>query len=100
MACAIDHHVVELDAVRTFQVLRGLWNLDQPLHAHRPGRKIDVAVVLDDIAAFGDDLAVEGCFHGSRPPRTEAMLESGGLKRTPHYMFGIMEHERPVINHC
>src|SRR5262245_54152094 len=28
------------------------------------------------------------------------MPESGGLKRTPHYMFGIMEHERPTINHC
>src|SRR5580658_6645432 len=41
---AADDDVVELHAVRTFQVIRGFSGLFQPIQAHRGGRKVLVAL--------------------------------------------------------
>src|SRR5215470_12901130 len=61
---AIDHHVIELDAMRTGAVLFGHGRLLEPFHAHRPRWEIAVAIVLHDVVALSDDLAVQGGLHG------------------------------------
>src|SRR5215471_20964535 len=81
VAHAVDHHVVELDAVRAFQVLCGLRNLLEPLHPYRRRRKIEVAAVFDDVVALGDQLAVQGGFHVGTPglPRACRRYETGWI---------------------
>ena len=54
MTLAVDHHVVELNAVRTLQVGRGLRGLLQQLDPHMGAGEIVIAAVLDDIVAVGD----------------------------------------------
>jgi hypothetical protein len=47
----------------TFQVVRGLCSLLQPIHAHRAGGKILIALAIDDIVALGNHLTVDNCLH-------------------------------------
>src|SRR5262245_46636503 len=65
MAHAVDHHVIELDAMRTGAVLVRDRRLLEPVRAHVLRREIEVAVVLHDVVALGDDLAFESGLHGS-----------------------------------
>src|SRR5262245_37279710 len=64
MPYAIDHHVIELDAVWTGAILLGHGRLLEPLHTHRPRREIAVTIVLHNVVALGNDLAVQGGLHG------------------------------------
>src|SRR5918999_2075872 len=64
MACAVDHHVVELDAVRALEIRLRFGRLLEPVQAHRGARKIVVAAAFDDVVALGDDAAFEGGLHG------------------------------------
>src|SRR4029077_7496504 len=59
--------VVELDAVRAFEVRRGLRRLLKQLEPHMLLREVGVAAVLDDIVARGDHLAFEDGFHERAP---------------------------------
>src|SRR5262245_23294245 len=63
VARAVDHHVVELDAMRAGAVRFRLRRLFEPLQADRRAREIVVAVTLDDIVALGDHAVVEHCLH-------------------------------------
>src|SRR6185369_3010610 len=63
VASAVDNNVVELDAVRTGAIRRGLIRLLQPFGAHRRGRKILVTVAFDDVVALGDDFTFHACPH-------------------------------------
>src|SRR5438093_5080975 len=75
VAHAVDHHVVELDAVRAFEIALRLRRLGEPLHAHGGARKIPVAAVLDDVVALGDHMTVERCLHA-------AMLQAREVSNT------------------
>src|SRR5581483_3410181 len=68
MAHAVDHHVVELDAVRTAQIVSGLCRFLQPFQADRLRREILVAAGFDDVVAAGDLMAVQHCLHDRNPP--------------------------------
>jgi hypothetical protein len=46
-----------------FEVVGGLCGLLQPIHAHRAGRKVLIALAIDDIVALGNDLTVDNCLH-------------------------------------
>src|SRR5262245_40938921 len=81
VARAVDHHVVELDAVRAGAIRLRLRRLLEPLQAHRGAREIVVAVALDDVVAIGDHAVVERCLH-------VRVLRRGAPKRgeyTGHY---------------
>src|SRR5262245_49599822 len=52
VARAVDHHVVELDAVRAGAIRLRLRRLLEPLQAHRGAWEIVVAVALDDVVAL------------------------------------------------
>src|SRR5205823_5350855 len=60
---AVDHDVVELDAVRAGAVGFGLRRLVEPFHVHGGTGEIVVAAGLDDIIAFGDNMAFKDCLH-------------------------------------
>src|SRR5262245_64846912 len=64
MTHAIDHHVIELDAMRTGAILVGHRRPFEPVRAHVLRREIEVAVVLHDVVALGDDLVLESDVHG------------------------------------
>ena len=70
MSLAVNDDVVELHVVRTFQVVRGLFGLFQPVHAHGGARKIAVTVSLDDVVAVGDNAVVHCCFHDKPSDKT------------------------------
>src|SRR6266550_8594881 len=78
VALAVDHHVVELHAVRTFEIARRLRRLVEPFQAHRGRREILIPAVLDDVIALGDYLTLERCLHA--PPM--AALTLSGVKGT------------------
>src|SRR6266850_4133478 len=63
MAFAPDHHVIELHAMRTFEVLRGFFGLFEPLGPHGRTREIIVACRGDNILALRDHVAVENSLH-------------------------------------
>src|SRR5262245_45965753 len=65
MTHAVDHHVIELDAMRTGAVLVGHRRLLEPVRAHVLRREIEIAVVLHDVVALGDDLTLESGLHCS-----------------------------------
>src|SRR5215831_12655743 len=67
IAHAVDHHVIELHAMRTGTVLVGDRCLLEPVRAHVFWRKIEITVVLHDVVALGDELALESGFHGRSP---------------------------------
>src|SRR5579863_2842873 len=54
MPHAVDDHVIELHAVRAFEIGRGLLGLLKPVHAHRHAREILISANLDDIVALGN----------------------------------------------
>src|SRR5262245_64261610 len=64
MAHAVDHHVIELDAMWTGAVLVGHRRPFEPVRAYVLRREIEVAVVLHDVVALGDDVAFESGLHG------------------------------------
>src|SRR6202035_1252747 len=72
MSDAVDHHVVELDAVRTGKVCLGLRRLLEKVQPRGGGWEIFVAGADLDIVALGDDLAVQGCTHDLCPFGSEA----------------------------
>jgi hypothetical protein len=63
MADAVDHDVVELHAMRAFEIVVGLRGLLQPFHANRGWREVVVAAGLDDVVAGRDLVAVQGRLH-------------------------------------
>src|SRR6266849_1802802 len=63
VARAVDHHVVELDAVRAGAIGFRPRHLLQPLVANRGAREILVAVPFDGIVAVGDHAAVDCRLH-------------------------------------
>jgi hypothetical protein len=52
--CAVDNHVVELDAMRAFAVECGLLALLQKFNPNMRVREIVIAALRDDVVALGD----------------------------------------------
>src|SRR5712691_4856394 len=67
VADALDHDIVELDAVRAGTIRLRLLGLLEPVHAYRGAREVLVAATLDDVVALGDHLAVNDCLHAPNP---------------------------------
>jgi hypothetical protein len=67
MSDAVDHHVVELDVVRTGKVCVGLRRLLEKIQTRGGGGEVLVAGTDLDVVALGDDVAVQDCAHGGSP---------------------------------
>src|SRR5580700_10498340 len=76
MSDAVDHHVVELDVVRTGKVCFGLRGLLEKVQPCGGGWEILVAGTDLDLVALSDDLAVQGCAHGWGPFRSRRRKSS------------------------
>jgi len=87
VAVAVDHHVVELDTVRAFEVARRPRRLLQPFRAHRLAREILIAVDLDDVVAVGDHVALQDAFMPGSP--NEAIMDEYARCRARKHAPGI-----------
>src|SRR5439155_4409351 len=63
MTRAPDHHVIELNPMRTGAIGGGLGGLFEPLHMHRGAREIVVSAVLNDVVALGDHMVLQHGLH-------------------------------------
>src|SRR5207248_4109305 len=65
VAHAVDHHVIELYAMRAFEVRDRARRFFEPLHAHGGAREISIPAVLDNVLAFRDHTIIDDCFHAA-----------------------------------
>ena len=61
---AVEHYVVERNAMRTLKVGGGLVVAHQQLDAHMGAGEVVIAAMLDDIVAVGDHPVFQSGFHG------------------------------------
>ena len=60
---AADDHVIELDAMRTGAIVRGLLHPFEAVHAHRIGRKVLISFAFDHIFTVSNHLAIDHRLH-------------------------------------
>ena len=91
MALPVDHHVIELDAVRAFAVAIGLGGLLEatPSAQHRAGEVV-IPLGLDDVLALGDHVVVQRSFHHAPPSFANLHVVSGLLKPSALLTAGVI----------